>query len=68
MPLVSGVMGFYHFPSTRIISGGFTFVGESKAPFISKFVEFYTVSVILSRYFADICSSTEAGRGRLGTW
>jgi hypothetical protein len=46
MPLVSGVMGFYHFPSTRVMSGGFTFVGESKAPFISKFVEFYTVSVL----------------------
>ena len=64
MPLVSGVMGFYYVPSTRDISGGFTFVGESKAPFISKFVEFFTVSSLLSCCFPNQITSLVAGRER----
>ena len=42
MTLDNGVMGYYYLGHSINMPGG-TLVGQSKAPHISKFVEFYTV-------------------------
>ena len=46
MNLVDGVMGHYYKGNPDGLGSSFNLVGTSKATHISKFVEFYTVSII----------------------
>jgi hypothetical protein len=55
MNLANGVMGYYYKGNKHGLSATHTLIGESQAPHISKFVEFYTVSLVV---FSDQLTNT----------